>query len=127
MAAAVGEGSDVRHVTVVIEHLDPELEEWSLAEYKTAAEECRAAGARCCITSLRDPLDREKMLSATDAVQCESRSVEDLHAAGGQQRICLLDPAAEEDLSPADRGQFDVFLFGGILGAKPCLFDCFLT
>jgi ribosome biogenesis SPOUT family RNA methylase Rps3 len=32
------------------------------------------------------------------------------------QRICLLDSEADETLCPADAGEFDYFLFGGILG-----------
>lgn len=31
-------------------------------------------------------------------------------------RVCLLDPAAKEELRPSDGEVFDVFLFGGILG-----------
>ncbi|KAG5730164.1 hypothetical protein E4T56_gene18309, partial [Termitomyces sp. T112] len=35
-------------------------------------------------------------------------------------RVCLLDPKAEKALSPEDGdGQFDMFLFGGILGDDP--------
>jgi ribosome biogenesis SPOUT family RNA methylase Rps3 len=41
--------------------------------------------------------------------------VEELYAAD-KARVCLLDPAAAKDLSPADGDTFDVFLFGGILG-----------
>lgn len=34
-------------------------------------------------------------------------------------RICLLDPAATEELTPEDADKFDFFLFGGILGDHP--------
>lgn len=33
-----------------------------------------------------------------------------------QERICLLDSEAVEELCPGDAGKFDYFLFGGILG-----------
>lgn len=36
-----------------------------------------------------------------------------------QQRVCLLDPRAKEDLEPADADRFDYFVFGGILGDHP--------
>ncbi|KDQ13761.1 hypothetical protein BOTBODRAFT_33200 [Botryobasidium botryosum FD-172 SS1] len=35
------------------------------------------------------------------------------------ERVCLLDPRAERELSPEDGPQFDWFLFGGILGDDP--------
>lgn len=35
-----------------------------------------------------------------------------------KDRVCLLDPSAAQDLSPEDGERFDVFLFGGILGAS---------
>ncbi|KAF8627284.1 hypothetical protein AX17_006329 [Amanita inopinata Kibby_2008] len=48
-----------------------------------------------------------------------------LESKGGQlstsiERVCLLDPKAEEELKPEDGdGRFDCFLFGGILGDDP--------
>lgn len=33
--------------------------------------------------------------------------------------VCLLDPAAEEDLFPQDSQKFEYFVFGGILGSHP--------
>jgi ribosome biogenesis SPOUT family RNA methylase Rps3 len=35
-----------------------------------------------------------------------------------KEKVCLLDPAAKEELSPKDAEKFDVFLFGGILGTQ---------
>jgi len=32
-------------------------------------------------------------------------------------RVCLLDPRAPKELSPEDGDDFDIFLYGGILGA----------
>lgn len=32
------------------------------------------------------------------------------------ERVCLLDPRAEQEISPEDGEAFDMFLFGGILG-----------
>ena len=36
-----------------------------------------------------------------------------------KRKVCLLDPKGEKDLSPTDGQDFDVFLFGGILGDDP--------
>jgi ribosome biogenesis SPOUT family RNA methylase Rps3 len=35
------------------------------------------------------------------------------------KKVCLLDLRAEKELSPEDRQEFDVFIFGGILGDNP--------
>lgn len=47
----------------------------------------------------------------------ETRGIEELYE-NTKDRICLLDPAALTELSPDDESQFDVFLFGGILGSN---------
>ena len=36
-----------------------------------------------------------------------------------RRKVCLLDPKGEKDISPEDGQEFDVFLFGGILGDDP--------
>lgn len=48
-------------------------------------------------------------------------SVGELMAAQGipLERVCLLDPKAEQEISPEDSELFDWFLFGGILGDDP--------
>lgn len=43
----------------------------------------------------------------------------EVYFADRKDRICLLDPAARQELSPTDGEEFDVFLFGGILGDDP--------
>jgi carboxypeptidase D len=35
-----------------------------------------------------------------------------------KSKVCLLDPAAKQELSPEDADIFEVYLFGGILGQK---------
>ena len=93
--------------TYIVEHLDPELEQWSALEYSTIAKECKAAGANFLLSSVAPSL------KAPANVNTEQRSVEELYE---KQSVCLLDPAATIELSPADGDKFDVFLFGGILG-----------
>lgn len=99
----------------VVEHLDPELEAWSVLEYKTIAEECRNAGFRFLLSSVPPSLQLPSELIGAQGLEVSHDSVETL-SAEQKQRICLLDPAAQQELSPGDTQNFDVFLFGGILG-----------
>ena len=100
---------------IVVEHLDPELEEWSALEYETIADECGKAGANFFLSSIPHNFQLPTRLNSHEAVQVEERNAEDIFAAH-KERICLLDPAANEELSPQDGDIFSIFLFGGILG-----------
>lgn len=104
-------------ITYVVEHLDPELGPWSSLEYGRIARESHAAGARFLLSSVPSSLQMPKDLAATQGLEVEHRSVEEIFA-DRKSKVCLLDPAAEADLNPADGDQFEVFLFGGILGAR---------
>ena len=99
----------------VVEHLDPELEEWSALEYLSIARESRDAGCQFYLSSVSPQLRAPVELKNCEETVIEQRSVEEIFAAK-KERVCLLDPAAKEELSPADGDVFDVFLFGGILG-----------
>ena len=101
--------------TYVIEHLDPELEEWSQLEYSAIASECHEAGARFLLSSVPSALELPEQLLQTQGLTVEARSVEELFPPQ-TTRVCLLDPAASQDLCPEDESEFDVLLFGGILG-----------
>ncbi|KAK6431803.1 hypothetical protein LTR95_012036 [Oleoguttula sp. CCFEE 5521] len=109
-----GSASHCKH-TFVVEHLDPELESWQLLEYNTIAAECAAAGSRFILSGMST--------SHPDLPQVEQipQHVEDFVKAAGvsQDRVCLLDPKGESDLSPEDGDLFDIFVFGGILGDDP--------
>lgn len=102
----------------VVEHLDPELGPWSALEYACIARESHARGARFLLSSVPADLRMPADLAATKGLEVEQRSVEDIFA-DIKDRVCLLDPAAQVELSPADGENFDVFLFGGILGMVP--------
>jgi ribosome biogenesis SPOUT family RNA methylase Rps3 len=99
----------------IVEHLDPELEEWSALEYSTIAQECHDAGASFYLSSVSPDLVVPKNLKNAIGLQVEQRGVEELFA-DKKQEVCLLDPSAETELSPEDAETFAVFLFGGILG-----------
>ena len=99
----------------IVEHLDPELEEWSALEYKTIAEECYNVGSRLLLSSVPQSLRLPNNLAGARGLEIDHESVEVLFPQNRHQ-VCLLDPAAQKDLSPEDEQYFDAFLFGGILG-----------
>ena len=103
--------------TYIVEHLDPELGAWSELEYLAIARESQDAGARFCLSSLPAAFKVPAALSGIPAFSAETKGVEELYAGEAKARVCLLDPAAKSDLAPEDGETFDVFLFGGILGA----------
>ncbi|KAF7505474.1 hypothetical protein GJ744_000721 [Endocarpon pusillum] len=100
----------------VIEHLDPELADWSALEYRTIAKECRETKNQFTLCSgLQDFVVKAGGLSLGDVV---GKGVEELFPPE-ERRVCLLDPQAKKELSPEDGDVFDGFLFGGILGDDP--------
>ncbi|KAJ6112623.1 hypothetical protein N7512_007947 [Penicillium capsulatum] len=109
---------DQKTPAFVVEHLDPELGPWSALEYACIARESHDRGARFLLSSVPAALQMPADLAATRGLEVEQRSVEEIFA-DRKDRVCLLDPAAQEELSPTDGDTFDVFLFGGILGDDP--------
>jgi ribosome biogenesis SPOUT family RNA methylase Rps3 len=103
--------------TFVVEHLDPELGPWSALEYKTITEESKQAGCGFILSSVPDSLLQSPELQKIGA-NARSESIES-YSADMKERICLLDPQGKQELSPSDAKEFDVFLFGGILGDDP--------
>jgi len=103
--------------TFIVEHLDPDLESWSSLEYAAIAAECHDPKytSRFVISSVPKSLQLPPELRNMAGLTIEHRSVEELYN-GRKERVCLLDPKAEEELSPSDGNCFDAFLFGGILG-----------
>lgn len=103
--------------TFVVEHLDPELGPWSALEYKTIADESRKAGCDFILSSVppsliaSDDFEDVKQNARSDSVEN--------YFAGKKSKICLLDPAAKQELAPEDADKFEIFVFGGILGDDP--------
>lgn len=110
--------------TFVVEHLDPELGPWSTLEYACIARESHARGARFLLSSVPAELQMPADLAATKGLEVEQRSVEDIFA-DRKDKVCLLDPSAQVELSPEDGNTFEVFLFGGILGMEALFFFFF--
>ena len=103
--------------TFVVEHLDPELGPWSALEYKAIGAESRQEGCDFILSSVPTSLLESHELRNI-GVNVRGESIE-TYFADRKHRICLLDPQAEQELAPSDAKDFDVFLFGGILGDDP--------
>lgn len=103
--------------TYVVEHLDPECGLWSTLEYIAIAKESANLGAQFCLSLAPRGLELPEALRDCEGMKLEYRSVEDVYQ-DRKHRVCLLDPAAKEELSPRDRDDFDIFVFGGILGMR---------
>jgi ribosome biogenesis SPOUT family RNA methylase Rps3 len=102
--------------TFIVEHLDPELEDWQGLEYNTISEESIASGSHFLLSGLTPSFDAAKQLNIPSTSKTE-RTVETIYPTlEDRQKVCLLDPKAEQDLCPEDGEKFDAFLFGGILG-----------
>ncbi|KAJ5936955.1 SAM-dependent RNA methyltransferase predicted [Penicillium verhagenii] len=110
--------TDQKTRAFVVEHLDPELGPWSALEYAAIARESHDLGARFLLSSVPAELQMPADLAATRGLEVEQRSVEEIFA-DRKDKVCLLDPSAQVELSPEDGETFDVFLFGGILGDDP--------
>jgi len=95
--------------TFVVEHLDPELGPWSALEYKTIADESRKAGCDFILSSVppsliaSDDFEDVKQNARSDSVEN--------YFAGKKSKICLLDPAAKQELAPEDADKFEIFVF----------------
>ena len=101
--------------TYIVEHLDPELGPWSTLEYEAIAHESAAAGSKFILSSVPESLKLPAALQGLSSLRVDHRGVEEIYC-DDKSRVCLLDPAAKEELSPHDAETFDAFLFGGILG-----------
>jgi ribosome biogenesis SPOUT family RNA methylase Rps3 len=101
--------------TYIVEHLDPELESWSSLEYASIAKESHAANSKFYLTSVPTSLKIPPILESVEGLHVEHQSVEELFK-DKKSKVCLLDPSAKVELSPEDGEEFEVFLFGGILG-----------
>ncbi|HLC84878.1 MAG TPA: SAM-dependent methyltransferase [Candidatus Nanoarchaeia archaeon] len=95
----------------IIEHLEPELYEWCLLEYAHIS--FRLGKENIVFTNV--PKKDHAKLSHLGNV--EEKSV--LALAQSLGSLCVLDPKEKQCLSPSDKGTFDFFVFGGILGDHP--------
>lgn len=124
----------------VIEHMEDSdvLPPWVSLEYSHILSTINPSGSRALFTNLSPVIQQaltQQCGNSAEQAGAEyalTDSIEQLIANGTvkKERVCLLDPKAPQVLSPADKDQFDCFLFGGILGGAPylislCLFFFF--
>jgi len=100
----------------IIEHLDEELEQWSMWEYENIS--AVVGKENLIFTNLhsiknKENLDKLKRLGETKEQPVNELKQMDI------KRACLLDPSAEKILCPEDADKFDYLIFGGILGDNP--------
>ena len=120
------DSSDKKH-TIIVEHLDPELEEWQALEYRCIAEECKSSNTNFLLSGLKSVSEIAEQIQLPQT-NLSDQSVESFYPSQQERdRVCLLDPKAERDLTPEDGDSFDVFLFGGILGDDPPRGNSFLS
>jgi ribosome biogenesis SPOUT family RNA methylase Rps3 len=103
----------------VIEHLEPELDEWSTLEYLNIA---KHVDNRLWLTHLDSHLIRNlpSSIEASEIKRTESNILELCQSNAIEfDKVLLLDPASQVELSPQDASQFKFLLFGGILGDDP--------
>jgi ribosome biogenesis SPOUT family RNA methylase Rps3 len=101
----------------IVEHLEPECDEWSLLEYRNIASK---VGPENLILSGLDKdlikkLDVDAQLSSTGVLELCKTNAFGLDF----NKVLLCDPASTVPLSPQDAANYDALLFGGILGDDP--------
>jgi len=87
---------------IYIEHLEPELGRWVLAEYRSSY---RIAGDLLTVTGAEIP-----------GIPSTSKR---FHELVDPSRAVILDPQAPETLEPGELKGFEAIVVGGILGAHP--------
>ncbi len=92
----------------IIEHLEPKLWKWCLMEYKHISQ--LVGKQNLWFTNLKKG---SKELQKYGKVI--TKSVTELELA----KVCVLDPDAQQTLTPKDAQRFNYFIFGGILGNDP--------
>lgn len=93
----------------IIEHLESELYEWCVIEYKHISK--IVGKENLWFTNIRD--EDVNKLSSYGKVFTQSVKSMDL------QNICILDPESSLQLTPENSKPIEYFIFGGILGDYP--------
>lgn len=93
----------------IIEHLEPELYEWCIIEYKHIS---KIVGKDNLWFTNINKKDNDKLKKYGKVINYSVKSLK-------LNNICILDPEANVALNPKDAKQFDYFVFGGILGDNP--------
>lgn len=100
-------------ITFIIEHLESELYDWCLLEYRHISEV--VGKEHLLFTNVKRAEDHKKL---KELGKVEKRSVKELGLL--KSDVCLLDPTAGGVLTSYDcQHQFTCLVFGGILGDDP--------
>ncbi|KAK6198145.1 SAM-dependent RNA methyltransferase [Scheffersomyces amazonensis] len=103
----------------IIEHMEEGFSEWVILEYSQIIRE--VGKQNLILTSLpAGTTDRDippALLSL--GLQWTTKECVDIEGGIDKSKVCLLDPAATEELVPSDSETYDYFVFGGILGSHP--------
>lgn len=102
----------MREPLIVVEHLEPKLSEWLIAEYRHAAE---IAGGNFLITNVKRDAERRKL---SEFCEAKRESVGELFR---PEELLVLDPRAERKLRRKDFSKISAVVVGGILGDDPPL------
>ena len=94
----------------IIEHLEPELYEWCLIEYRHIS---KIVGKKNLIFSnIKRKKDAEKLKKIGNVSE---KAVSELNL----KNICVLSQYSKKTLKTEDKDKFGYFVFGGILGDNP--------
>ena len=93
----------------IFEHLDAELYEWSLIEYRHIS---KIVGKNNVVFSNIQKKDSIKLKNYGKVLQESCAEI-------GLRKICVLSQHAAKTLTTADNKNFDCCIFGGILGDNP--------
>lgn len=92
----------------VIEHLDPQVWQWSVLEYKHIS---RIVGRKnLWFTNFNKDGNKLKKFGKVFEKNASQLNL---------KRVCILDSTGKETLQPEDAKNFDYFVFGGVLGDFP--------
>lgn len=104
----------------IIEHMEDGFSEWVILEYGQIARDLAKLGQELWLTSIKEGLEIPAALRGIANLKWTREDVKSyLPPDTIAERVCLLDPAADQELVPSDSEKFDYFLFGGILGDHP--------
>lgn len=95
----------------IIEHMEPDVSEWSLLEYKHISE--IVGKDNLIFTNVKK--DKEKLI---DLGKVYEKGLSELGKELGES-MCLLDMDSDILLTTDDKNRFRYFVFGGILGDNP--------
>jgi len=98
-------------IKVVVEHLEPCINEWIMAEYEFVSELFRG---RVIFSNVSRETDRSKLARLGEVW---SSSVTEVLR--DSTRVLILDPQAEKSLEPEDLSNVDYVVIGGIMGSHP--------